>query len=282
MPQVNIEVRPITPNIGAEIAGADLARLDEATFEDIHEALLKHLVLFFRDQDITPAEQLGFARRFGEIEPPHPVFDRVPEAPEVSVIEQKGTVGIYNDEWHTDVTFRARPPLASILHCQIAPEIGGDTLWSSMVAAYDALAEPIKRLIEPLKAIHDITRGFMETWLAKPDGVAEMQRAQRENPPVVHPVVRTHPVTGRRALFVNRSFTVAIKGLSRTESDGLLALLLRHAEQPSWQVRFRWRPRSLAIWDNRATQHYAAADFAPAHRKMHRVTVIGDRPFHRP
>jgi len=184
---------------------------------------------------------LAFARRFGPVEPPHPVFDRVAEAPEVTVVEQKGRQGIYNGEWHTDVTF----------------------------------------LIEPLHAVHDITGGFMETWLARPDGVKAMQEAQRANPPVVHPVARTHPITGKRALFVNRSFTAAIQGLNRHEGQELLALLLRHAEQPTYQVRFTWRPKSLAIWDNPVTQHYAVADYGAEHRRMHRVTVIGDKPFFR-
>jgi taurine dioxygenase len=281
MSRANIEVRPVTPLIGAEVSGADLGRLDDATFADIHDALMRHLVLFFRDQDITPRQQLAFAERFGEVEPPHPIFAHVAEVPQVTVIEQMGVQGIYNDEWHTDVTFRERPPLASILHCQVAPPVGGDTLWASMHAAYDALSEPIKRLIESLEAVHDVTGGFLETLLDKPDGVAELQKLRRDNPPVVYPVVRTHPVTGRRGLFVNRSFTVRIKGLSRTEGDGLLRLLVSHAELPSWQVRFRWERHSLAVWDNRCTQHFAAADFAPAHRKMHRVTVIGDRPFFR-
>jgi taurine dioxygenase len=281
MTRANIEVRRITPLIGAEVMGVNLGRLDDATFEAVHQALLDHEVLFFHDQDITPTEQLAFARRFGPVEPPHPVFDRVAEAPEVTVVEQKGRQGIYNDEWHTDVTFREQPPLASILHCQIVPPLGGDTLWASMTAAYDGLSEPIKRLIEPLHAVHDITGGFMETWLSRPDGVKAMQEAQRANPPVVHPVVRTHPISGKRALFVNRSFTVAIQGLNRHEGQELLALLLRHAEQPTYQVRFSWRPKSLAIWDNRVTQHYAVADYGAAHRRMHRVTVIGDKPFFR-
>ncbi|MSP81460.1 MAG: taurine dioxygenase [Alphaproteobacteria bacterium] len=282
MAKANIAVKPLTPSIGAEIEGVNLARLDDDGFATVHQALMDHLVLFFRDQDITAQQHLAFARRFGEVEPPHPVFDRVAHAPEVTVIEQHGRVGVYNDEWHTDVTFRRRPPLASILHCQVAPEVGGDTLWASMYAAYETLSEPIKRLIEPLTAVHDITGGFMETWLDQPDGgIAAMQKAQAANPPVIHPVVRTHPVTGRPALFVNRSFTVAIRGLSRVEGRGLLDLLLTHAEQPSHQVRFRWQAKSLAIWDNRVTQHFAAADYAPHHRKMHRVTVIGDEPFFR-
>jgi taurine dioxygenase len=281
MARANIEVKPVTPIIGAEIIGVDLARLDDAGFADLNDALLRHQVLFFRDQAITPRQHLDFARRFGPVEPPHPVFDHVPDVPEVTVVEQKDGRGVYNDEWHTDVTFRVTPPMASILHCQVAPPAGGDTLWASMTAAFEALSEPIKRLIEPLEAIHDISRGFEAYLLGQPDGVAKLEKARAENPPVIHPVVRSHPVTGRPALFVNRSFTVALQGLSRIESDELLALLLRHAEQPNFQVRFTWRPASLAIWDNRCTQHYAVADFGPAQRKMHRVTVIGDRPYYR-
>jgi taurine dioxygenase len=279
MAMPNVAIAPLTPHIGAVVDGIDLGRLDDEGFEAVHRALLDHLVLFFHDQDITPREQLAFARRFGEVEPPHPVFDKVPDVPEVTVIEQKGGTGVYNDEWHTDVTFRERPPKASILHCQVAPASGGDTLWASMVAAYEGLSEPIKRLVEPLTAVHDITAGFMEVWLTRKDGIAAMQKAQVANPPVVHPVVITHPETGRRALFVNRSFTCAIQGLSRLEGRELLHLLLAHIEQPRYQVRFRWRARSLAIWDNRVTQHYAVNDYAPQHRRMHRVTVIGERPF---
>ncbi|MGH6718560.1 MAG: taurine dioxygenase [Alphaproteobacteria bacterium] len=282
MARANIEITVVTPTIGADIVGVDLARIDDATFADLNDALLKHQVLFFRDQDITPRQHLAFARRFGAVEPPHPVFDHVPDVPEVTVVEQKDRTGVYNDEWHTDVTFRETPPMASILHCQVAPPAGGDTLWASMTAAFDALSEPIKRLIEPLVAVHDISRGFEDYLLGQPDGVAKLEKARQENPPVIHPVVRSHPVTGRPVLFVNRSFTLSIRGLSQIESDELLALLLRHAEQPNFQVRFTWHPRSLAIWDNRCTQHFAVADFGPAHRKMHRVTVIGDKPFFRP
>lgn len=281
MPRANIAVRPITPLIGAEIEGVDLARpLDPETLEDVKDALLKHLVVFFRDQAITPAGQVAFARQLGEIEPPHPVFGKVPECPEVTIVEQKGREGIYNDEWHTDVTFRKNPAMASILVGRIIPEVGGDTLWSNMYAAYDALSEPMKRLVEGLSAVHDITEGFGDIVSSK-EGLAKLRAMQEKFPPVVHPVVRTHPVTGKRALFVNRSFTTRLLGVTKIESEHLLEMLLRHAEQSGFQMRFRWQKNSVAVWDNRCTQHFAAGDFAPHHRLMHRVTVVGDEPYFR-
>jgi len=280
MAQTNLAVRPLTPLIGAEIEGVDLSRpLEDAVIQDLKVALHSHLVIFFRDQDITPEQQVAFARRFGEIEPPHPVFDKVPECPEVTVIEQKGERGIYNDEWHTDVTFRPKPAMASILHCKVSPVVGGDTLWASMYAAYEMLSDPMKHLVGGLSAVHDITEGFGDIVTSGPEGLARLRAMQDKFPPVTHPVIRTHPVTGRKSLFVNRSFTARILGVTKIESEHLLAMLLRHAEQSSFQVRFRWQANSIAMWDNRCTQHYAANDFSPHHRRMHRVTVLGDRPF---
>lgn len=279
MARANLAVRPLTPLIGAEIEGVDLSRpLDDATFADVHDALLKHLVIFFRDQEITPEQQVAFARKFGEIEPPHPVFDKVKDCPEVTLIEQKGDKGIYNDEWHTDVTFRETPALASILYAKIIPPVGGDTLFASMYTAYEALSAPMKRLVEGLSAVHDITEGFGDIVTTK-DGLAKARAMQDKFPPVVHPVVRTHPVTGRRALFVNRSFTTRILGLTKIESQNLLRMLLEHCEQSNFQARFRWEKGSIAMWDNRCTMHYAANDYSPHHRLMHRVTVVGDKPY---
>jgi taurine dioxygenase len=284
-----LAIRPITPAIGAEIAGVDAAALDAASFEALHSTLLDRLVIVLRDQQLTPEQQLAFARRFGELEPPHPVFAHLPEHPEVSILENRGDQGVYNDEWHTDVTFRPCPALGSILHARIIPESGGDTLWSSMYAAYESLAEPVRRMIDGLSAVHDICGGgphgrvpsYREIVLARPDGRRRLQEMEREFPPVLHPVVRTHPGTGRRALFVNRSFTTRIEGLSKLESAWLLGLLLEHAEQAAFQMRHRWRANDLVMWDNRCTQHLAVADYAPAHRLMHRVTVLGDRPVFR-
>lgn len=273
-----IDVRPLNPTIGAEIHGIDLARgIDGATCRAIRQAMLDHLVIVFPGQEIGPAEQLAFARRFGEVEPPHPVFGRVPEAPEVTVIEQDGGAGgIYNDVWHTDVTFRARPAMASILHARVVPA-GGDTLWSSLYAPYEALSPAIRGMIGELFAVHDYYMAFGETVLAGRGGIRKLAEDVLALPPVEHPVVRTHPETGRKALFVNRVFTRSIKGLSSIESDHLLRLLCEFAEHPNYQLRHRWRQGDLAMWDNRCTMHLATSNFS-GHRRMHRVTLLGDRP----
>ena len=285
-----LELRRITRCIGAEVDGIDLARLDDAGFSAVHAALLAHQVLVFRGQRLTPAEHLAFARRFGEAEPPHPVFGQVPEYPQVSVIETRGDEGVYNDEWHTDVTFRECPARGSILHARVLPPSGGDTLWASMTAAYEALSAPIRQLIDGLSAEHDI-RGsgpfahvpsYRDVVLARPNGREQLRDIEERFPPVVHPVVRTHPETGRRALFVNRSFTTRIVELSKHESMALLGLLLEHAASPNFQMRHRWQVDDLVMWDNRCTQHFAVNDYAPARRVMHRVTVLGDRPVFRP
>lgn len=289
MPGRELDIRPITPAIGAEIAGIDLAGLDDVTFAAIRRTLLDRLVIVFRDQHLSPEDHLAFARRFGELEPPHPVFAHLPEHPQVSVLETRGDQGVYNDEWHTDVTFRPRPAMGSILYARIIPESGGDTLWASMYAAYDSLAAPVKAMIDGLTALHDIcgggpygrSRSYREILLARPDGPRRLQQIESDFPPVSHPVVRTHPETGRRALFVNRSFTTRIEGFSKLESAWLLGMLLEHAEQTAFQMRHRWRVNDLVMWDNRCTQHIAVADYAPARRVMHRVTVEGDRPVFR-
>lgn len=281
MARANIEVRPLTPMIGATIHGVDLSHeLDDATFEDIHKAFLEHLVIILPDQKITPAQQLAFARRFGEIEPPHPVFDVVKEQPEVTVIEQDGTrASLYNDVWHTDVTFRARPAKASILHARVLPATGGDTLWSSLHAAYETLSPPIRDMIEDMTATHDYYNAFGESVLDGRGGIDKLAEDVRKFPPMAHPVVRTHPETGRKGLFVNRSFTHRIKGLSWVESRHLLDLLYEHAEHPNFQFRHVWKVDDLAMWDNRCTMHVATSNFS-GRRLMHRVTVLGDQPYH--
>ncbi len=277
----SVEVRPLGPVIGAEIHGLDLAeRIDSSTGDLIHRTLLDHLVVFLPDQRIGPAEHLALARHFGDIEPPHPVFGNVAGLPEVTVIEQHGDGSLYNDVWHTDVTFRECPAKASILHCQVTPpEGGGDTLWSSLHAAYEALSPVVRDMIEELTAVHDYYMSFGSSVLAGEGGIRKLAQDIIELPPVEHPVVRTHPETGRKGLFVNRTFTKEIKGLGGIESDHILRMLCEFAEHPNYQVRRSWKPGDLAIWDNRCTMHLASSSFT-GHRKMHRVTVIGDRPFH--
>lgn len=281
-----VEIRTLTPTIGAEISGLDLTRIDSGAFSAIRQALLDHLVIVFHGQTLVPEDHLAFGQRFGELESPHPVFPHLPDHPQISVLENRGNKGVYNDEWHTDVTFRPAPALGSILYARVVPETGGDTLWSNMYAAYETLSEPIKKMIAGLTAVHDIcgvgpygrVPNYREIVLTSPDGQRRLAEIEREFPPVSHPVVRLHPESGRPSLFVNRSFTIRIDGMSKLESAWLLGLLLEHAEQTAFQFRHRWRQDDLVMWDNRCTQHLAMADYAPAHRLMHRITVLGDRP----
>ena len=279
MPRTNIEVQPLSPAIGARIDGVDLSHdLDDATFEDIRDALLAHHVIFLPDQQIAPDNQIAFAKRFGEIESPHPVFDVLESHPEVTIIEQDGTpASLYNDDWHTDVTFREKPAMASILHCKVMPPVGGDTGWLSLAAAYDALSESVKVFIEDMTARHDVYKAFGAVMFDREGGMDRMQEKQREFPPVDHPVVRTHPVTGSKCLFVNRAHTMRINGLSDVEIRHLQEMLWEHIAHPNFQIRHRWQPHDLAMWDNRCTMHCATSNFS-GHRLMHRITVLGDRP----
>jgi taurine dioxygenase len=282
MPYANIDVVPRNPTIGADIHGVDLSReLDDQTVADIRQAMLDHLVVFLPDQRIGPAEQLAFARRFGEVEPPHPVFDVVPEVPEVTVIEQDGTrQALYNDIWHTDVTFREKPAMATMLHCQITPVTGGgDTLWSSLQAPYEALSSNVRAMIEDMTATHDYYIAFADSVLNGRGGIEKLAKDIIALPPREHPVVRTHPETGRKGLFVNRTFTKHLNGVGYVESEHILRMLCEFAEHPNYQVRHTWKPYDLALWDNRATMHLATSNFT-SHRKMHRITLLGDKPYH--
>ena len=272
-----LQIDPLTPAIGAAIAGVDLSRpLDAATLDRIYQALLDHLVIFFRDQAITPDQQLAFAAGFGEIDQPHPIYPHVASAPQVVLLENGPDSPPDTNDWHTDLTFYERPPFASVLHAQSVPRTGGDTLWASMYAAYDALPGEVKRQVEGLSALHEMG-DFRNGFLAEEQGVEALRQAMARIGCAVHPVVRRHPVTGRPFLYVNRSFTSHIVGQRKPESDRLLAYLFDHIDRPEFQVRFRWTPNALAFWDNRVTQHYAVSDYLPARRRRHRVTVIEDR-----
>ena len=281
MRNTKIDVRPLSPAIGAEIAGVDLSKpLDDGTYETLHSALLEHLVIFFRDQAMTPDQQVAFAERFGPIEDPHPVFDKLEENPKVTVLETLGETGIYNDTWHTDVTFKPRPAMGTILLGREVPACGGDTLFASLYAAYDALSDRMKDFLQGLTATHDFLYAFGNTVMRK-SGPERYVELKKEYPSVSHPVIRSHPETGRPMLFVNETFTVKINELSDPESAALLTMLVNHVKRPEFQVRFRWRNGSLAFWDNRCTQHYAAKDYLPHHRLMHRITLLGDAPFYK-
>ena len=270
-----LDVRPLSPKIGAEIAGVDLATpLDDPTVAAIRTALNEHHVIFFRDQQLTPAQQVAFAGQFGEVTEAHPVLPAIPEQREVLAID--GAVDRAS-WWHTDVTFLDTPPLGSLLYMLECPDVGGDTMWASLQDAYDGLAAPVRAMCDTLLAVHH------DPWFAAEvaeRGGFEWNGEHRDKlVPVLHPVVRTHPENGRNGLFVNGQFTQLLLGMSQNESAAMLDMLYRHCVQPEFTCRFRWRPGSLAFWDNRATLHYALDDYGTEARRAHRVTLRGDRPY---
>ena len=255
----------------AEEAATNLDNL----FAKIKAALLTHRVLFLRNQDITRAEHVAFARRFGELED-HPVAGSDPDHPGLVRIYKSPDLpnDRYENSWHTDATWRESPPMGCVLRCVECPPVGGDTMWSNMVLAYENLPEIVKEQIAGLRARHSIECTFgaampMEKRLA----------LKALYPDAEHPVVRTHPVSGKRGLFVNEGFTSRIVELTKAESDALLAFLRAHVAKPEFTVRWRWKQHDLAFWDNRLTQHYATADYLPHRRVMHRATILGDAPF---
>jgi taurine dioxygenase len=244
----------------------------------IDEALVQHQVLFFRDQTLTPVQHRDFAAHFGKLHI-HPIYPKHPEAPEVIVLDTDLVDLQDNAIWHTDVTFTQTPPMGSVLVARMLPSQGGDTLWSSNIAAFEALSPSMQGFLTPLSATHDISQSFpSERFAMTGEARARLEAAKRNNPPVTHPVVRTHPVSGRRGLFVNEGFTTHINELTGAESRALLPLLFAHSSKPEFVVRWKWRDGDVAFWDNRLTQHYAADDYRPARRVMNRATIIGDRP----
>lgn len=272
-----MKIIPVTPAIGAEISGIDLSQaLDRETEDRLYEALLKHLVLFFRDQDLSPRAQFEFATRFGSPVEPHPVYPHLPGFDRVVLLENDGDRPPDTDDWHTDLTFQAEPPFLSVLHAIEVPEVGGDTLWANMYAAYDTLPAEVQALVANSSAVHDMG-AFRNDYLGDNADVDALNKAMASVGSAVHPMAPKHPGTGRRLLFVNRSFTQHIVGRQKAESDRLLQYLFGHIESPNFQVRFRWRKGSVAIWDNRSTQHFAVADYLPAYRRMHRVIINDDR-----
>jgi taurine dioxygenase len=278
-PYTRFTLTPEAPTIGAEITGIDLREpLDDEAHAELHRALLEWKVLFVRDAHLTQAEHHALGRRWGELEA-HPFIRLVTEAqsddkPKVVRFEKGPNAGGYENIWHSDVTWRREPSLGSLLQAIEVPELGGDTLWADMGAAYDGLDDDVKARIDGLVAVHD----WWDTF-GRAMGPEQRDALRPDFPAVEHPVVRTHPETGRRTLYVNAAFTQHIVGLDPAESAELLDHLYRQAAHPEYQCRFRWTAGALAIWDNRATQHYAASDYFPARRVMERITVIGDRPF---
>jgi taurine dioxygenase len=267
----------LTPTIGAEVHGVDLRQpLDEETVAELRAGLLEHLVLFFRDQDITVEDHRRFAAYFGEIDTP-PFRSIGADDPDLTILDMSAPKGLGADVWHADFTHRPEPPMGSVLRAVELPGSGGDTCFASMYAAYDALSAPMREFLDGLTAVHTLA--------------ITAERAKRTGPPVVlaedssggypsfvHPVVRVHPETGRKMLNVNANWTASIEGLSDAESAVLLPFLLQHVRSPEFQCRFRWERNSIAFWDNRAVQHYAVADYTER-RLMQRFTIKGDRPF---
>ncbi len=274
-----ITITPQSPTIGAVIGGLDLScdLSDDATAV-IRAALLEWKVLFFRDQDITTEDHLAFGRRFGELEI-HPFGQGKSGHPEVLAIQHDEDSPGYENIWHSDVTWRLQPSLGSVLRLVEAPDIGGDTLFADMYAAYEGLPNDIKETIDGRVARHDFA-GFRRGLRRRGATDEEVAEFDAKYPNPEHPVVRTHPETGRKAIYVNRAFTEEIVGMDKEESDALLERLYAQASFPEYQVRFSWAKNSIAFWDNRACQHYAVSDYWPQRRSAERVTVIGDTPYY--
>ncbi|GAA0850232.1 TauD/TfdA dioxygenase family protein [Streptosporangium amethystogenes subsp. fukuiense] len=263
-----IEFKPVTRHIGAEVSGVDLRKpLSEGEVQEIRRGWLEYKVLFFRDQHISDEEHIHFAENFGSIN--HPAFKK-DGGTAIHVLDQTDPKGEGGDEWHSDNTFEPVPPMGSLLRCVQLPSVGGDTLWANAQLAYETLSPPIQRLCDELTAIHDITASMKKAISKGHD--FDLEQVQAKWPPIERPVVRTHAETGRKALFVNRSSTTRLVGLSDRENEALLPYLIDHIRSPEYQVRLNWRPGTLAFWDNRSTQHYAVADYTER-RRMHRVTI---------
>jgi taurine dioxygenase len=271
-----LDIRPLTPAIGAEILDIDLGAPNIAErVPAIRAALLTHGVIFFRGQHLTQERQIAFARQFGELEV-HPATPRDQANREVLRIAYGPDRRGEENHWHSDVTWRECPSLGSILLAREIPEYGGDTLFANMHLAYERLSDQMKRFCEGLTAVHDISRVFARRLNKTPEELHD------KYPPMRHPVIRTHPETGQRAIYVNTAFTSHIEGLSAQESRWLLDHLYNTAKDVEIQCRFRWREGSVAFWDNRVCQHLAVSDYFPARRVMERVTIAGDRPFFQP
>lgn len=273
----HVEIKPIQPLIGAEIFGIQVGEATEDEHRLIHAALMRYKVVFFRNQRLTREQHVAFGREFGELEV-HPLSAH-PDHPEMLVLKSEGNategpLAPAADYWHTDTTFREKPSAASILLGYAIPPLGGDTLWCNTVAVYEGLDAELKARIDGLEAVHNGLVSF-----ARHLNTEEKQAAFLERyPPQVHPVVRVHPETGEKLLFVNSGFTTHIAGMEEAESQRLLARLYDEVKRPEYQVRFRWQPGSIAFWDNRSTQHYGVADYT-GFRHLERATVAGDRPY---
>ena len=274
----HLEIERLEPSIGARVHGVDLSRVTDDQVRSIRTALAEYKVLFFAGQhDLHPDSQIALGRRLGEVTESHPVVPGVDEQhPEIYALDS--ATGGFADVWHTDVTFVRRPPLGSVLRAVVLPPTGGDTQWADLELAYQSLSEPVRRLADQLVAVHDGTREF-GYYLAQREERTKWEGEEfRALVPIEHPVVRVHPETGRRGLFVNPGFVSHIKDVSDAESRYLLDLFYAHITKPEHIVRHRWSVGDVVMWDNRSTVHYANRDYGDQRRVMHRITLRGDQP----
>jgi taurine dioxygenase len=271
------QVRRLGASLGAEILGVDLkAPMDDDAFAAFEAALIEHKVLAVRDQFLTTEQHVAFSRRFGELEV-HPMRPQG-QFPEILVLDNhKDNPVLSTDVWHSDTTFRQTPTKYTILRCEIMPEFGGDTLWANMEAAYDGLSDTFRAMISGLRAVHDF-QNFRVLFKNTEEDRIKLHRMEDMFPNPSHPVLRTHPVTGRKSIYVNPQFTLRIEGLEPAESRAILDVLFAQARVPEYQFRIRWTPGTVVFWDNRSTQHYAANDYYPQRRRMERTAVVGDVP----
>ncbi|MEZ5670238.1 MAG: TauD/TfdA family dioxygenase [Alphaproteobacteria bacterium] len=276
----HIGVAPISPALGAEITGVDLgADLGNEVFSEIHRAFVAHSVIFFRGQTITPEQQIAFARRFGPLSE-IPFITPWADHPEIVRVIKEADEGAkfnFGGSWHSDFSFLPRPPMASMLYAVELPPVGGDTLWASMYSAYERLSDGMRRLLDGLQVVHSGLGAYKRSEDLRSMKTVTDARAETE---VLHPAVRTHPDSGRKALFIDPAYSRRFADMTEAESAPLLNWLHEQAVQPENCIRFRWTPGTLAIWDNRCLEHWALNDYAGHRREMHRITIAGERPYH--
>lgn len=273
-----IKVRPISGSLGTEIHGVNLAEeLDDETYAEIKRALLEYLVIFFRDQEITPDQQIAFGRRFGDLHI-HPFIPSLPGHDEIIRLwaesGEEDNLRLAN-AWHPDLSYTNDPPLAAILRGVQVPSRGGDTMWANLYKAYDTLSDRMKEIIDDMTAVHDVTNTYRRQELQSEGGAERYWNTFQKAPPVEQPLVKVHPETGKKLLYISQLTTTHIVGLHPLESDAILDMLFKHLDWKELQCRFYWEKNSIAMWDNRCTVHYAVRDYTEA-REMHRVTVLGD------
>lgn len=280
---MSLTLRPLAGALGVEVSGVNLAGISDAEFAELNQAFVDYGVLVVRDQDLPPQQHVGFARRFGPLDV-HPIVIGTDDIPElVRVLKPAGESASFGTGWHSDNSFFENPSLGSVLYGVTIPPYGGDTVYASMERAYDALSAPMKSFLDGLVAVHSATHAYNPkvTGEKKFRGEAPINYRYDEqaiHSEVTHPVIRTHPVSGRKSIFVNQMFTQRVVGLTSSESRAILAFLYDHCVKPDFTCRVRWAPRTVTMWDNRSVQHYAMDDYQQFERLMYRVTIQGDRP----